>query len=186
MFVMNGNHSFTTTNKNINITNKNMKTIKVEKINDKCICQCPKNFNVIKKFKNLNGIWDTNNKWWVFDELLFESIKKLMFKYYGTDNGEYKSCQLIIKNYTDSKTLSGIIISGFELCKAWGRDTGAIVSNGVALLDGEIDSGGSYKYWCTECADATFNILRFPISMLKNSSIKKLQENNQIEIINNN
>lgn len=140
---------------------------------------------MIKKFHNFKGVWNNEKKYWVFDKLLFEDIKKLMKKYFGVENGEFESCQLIIKDLTTSEYLKGIIISGIELCRAFGRDSGANLCDDVVLLDGDIDSGGSSKWWKTVCNDATFKILHFPVTMLKNISIKRLIENGQIEIINN-
>lgn len=162
-----------------------MRKIIVQKLNDKCVCRCPKNFNVIKKFHDLKGIWNNNNKWWEFDIKEHETIKNLMIKYFGVDNGEYESCELIIKNLTDRATLKGIIVSGFELCRAWGKKTGAKTNDNVILLSGDIDSGGSNNYWYTKCTDATFKILNFPITMLKNPSIKRLNENEQLIYLNN-
>lgn len=160
-----------------------MNTITVKEENSKCVCQCPKNFNVIKKFHDFKGCWNREKNYWEFNKLLIEDIKKLMKKYFGVENGEFESCQLIIKDLTTYETLKGIIISGFELCRAFWRDSGAVLGDGVVLIDGKIDSGGSKNWWTTKCEDATFKILYFPCKMLKNPSIKRLIENEQIEII---
>lgn len=49
-----------------------------------------------------------------------------------------------------SVTLGPITYAGRVLARAFGRDGGARLGTGVAILAGDIGSGGSRRYWTTD------------------------------------
>lgn len=118
--------------------------------------------DLAQKAKQLGGKWDGGEKCWIFDERDDEHVKKLYMRIYG-DDGETTQ-NLVDVRITVVEELSeccgAIYACGKILAKAFGRDSGAKVGDGVKLLKGKIDSGGSMKNWRTIIGDGSVFELR--------------------------
>ena len=115
----------------------------------------PYYYPFIKDARNLGGEWDSSKKAWIFPSFLLEPVKKLMIKHYGETGEEPTTPYLVTANEHVSETIGPVRCGRKLLCKAWGRDSGAKTYKGVYLLEGEIDSGGSAKWWTTYCTQGT-------------------------------
>lgn len=105
---------------------------------------------LVEECRKLNGRWDKESQAWVFSSLLQDKVEEL---------DDVFNSELINIEMT---TLSAISIEndalfafGIPICRARDRDSGAKVCDGVALVAGQISSGGSRKNWCTEVESGT-------------------------------
>jgi len=78
--------------------------------------------------------------------------------YFYNDNDLYSS---MLKDVEAEK--APYVVGGCVLASARGRDSGAKVGEGVRLLNGDIDSGGSMRNWTSTIgANSKFKIESFP------------------------
>lgn len=99
---------------------------------------------LVKECQNLGGRWDETAKAWVFSHLVEAEVDELDRQY-----NEQLVCVDIeaqddIRGHQDDVTFMG-----YSIARAFGRDSGAKLGENVALLDGQISSGGSVKNWVT-------------------------------------
>lgn len=114
--------------------------------------------------KQIGGRWNPTRSAWEFDEREEEAVRKLCLKYHGEDGITSNLCTLKIE-WTDdeSKRCKPLTVHGRTIACAKGRDSGALPSEGVILLEGEFDSGGSYTNWTTTADEGTVALVRdFP------------------------
>lgn len=125
--------------------------IKIGIIEEHVCVTSPYHPNFISRAHNLGGIWSENKKQWLFDYRDIERVRKMCLDIFGDDgeyNGEYYTAQF--RAVEDiSVSLGGIYLAGYMVAKAWSRDGGARLGEGVILLEGSIGSGGSRSYWKT-------------------------------------
>ena len=141
------------------------KDITMEVAAGKVAVASPYNEAFVKRARRLGGEWDGRTKMWVFDERDIDGIKEAVAECYGHyfDAG----VELVDIRIACSKVVSGrrkpIYCGPREVARAWGRDSGARLSDGVVQIQGNIDSGGSVKNWRTDCsADSIFEVRDFP------------------------
>ena len=122
----------------------------------------PYNAKFVAKARNVRGKWK-EDAWW-FDDSIIDYVRDLMVTCFNT-TGEvpYEEVSLLVKNYTDYASKSAVELFGRTIAKAWGRDGGAKLGEGIIFIDGSYDSGGSVKNWSTDVKDATFEIQNFPL-----------------------
>lgn len=105
---------------------------------------------LIDRCRDLGGRWDSDTKTWVFSDIVGEQIEELDEKY----NNDLITVD--IEAIEDTYRGRGqVTFMGYPLCKASGRDSGAVVCDDVHMLTGSITSGGSMKNWSTEVAEGT-------------------------------
>lgn len=105
--------------------------------------------------KKLGGKWDGNC--WRFDPRMTKDVKALYLDIYGDWPGEpteYVTLHAEAPNGF-SKLQGGIFLAGRCIARAWGRDSGAKIGDGVILREGDAHSGGSMKNWKTCLSDGT-------------------------------
>lgn len=106
----------------------------------------------IQKIKRLGtSKWEPKLKGWLVSRDYIEEVKNILIEFYGTD-GSFppKKVNLELEALEDIKAeTKPIIFSGKLVAQAFHRDSGAKVGENVALLEGNIDSGGSKNYWQT-------------------------------------
>lgn len=102
------------------------------------------NENLVKKCKNLGGRWDESAKAWVFSHIVEDEVDELDRRY-----NEHLVCVDIEARDDIYGIQDDVTFMGYPIARAFGRDTGAKLGENVALLDGQISSGGSVKNWTT-------------------------------------
>lgn len=119
--------------------------------------------------KALGGKWAGNQ--WVFDPRDEARVRDLCREIYGTDGSPVADTDLVTIRVTVMEgcelyeDLGAIFLAGREIARAFGRDGGARLGEGVAFLEGKPDSGGSRKNWMTVIpGPATFEVRDLPRS----------------------
>jgi hypothetical protein len=113
----------------------------------------PYNSEFVTTAKRYGGKWKGGQ--WVFDARDEERVRALCQKVYGTDGLSKDLCTIRAKFYISDAVCCGPIeISGRTIARAWGRDSGAKLGEGVVLLEGRFSSGGSMKNWETTVGNA--------------------------------
>lgn len=101
--------------------------------------------------KRIGGRWQAPA--WVFDIRDEPRVRELLLKHYGTDGapaaGPTVTLRIVFEPgyYVDQDAFR---VAGRVVAKATGRDSGATLGDGVVLLDGGFNSGGSVKNWLTK------------------------------------
>lgn len=82
---------------------------------------------------------------------------------YGDDGVTHNTCTLRYAIGADRATRAPLTLHGRPLARAFGRDTGANLADGVVVLEGGFTSGGSVKNWTTVSKGGTVVLVRdFP------------------------
>jgi hypothetical protein len=118
-------------------------------------------FNVllVNECRNLGGRWDKQENVWVFSCIVEDRVELLDEKF----NSEVLDIEVKILNAVKQET-GAYCLFGMPIVRAFDRDSGAKLCEGVALISGDIRSSGSSKYWDTEiCGNS---ILRFQVPKL--------------------
>lgn len=121
----------------------------------------PYNQHFVTKARNMRGKW--KNEAWYFDDSIIDYVRELMMECFGT-TGEtpYGNVDLLIKDFNKWERTQPVELFGRTIARAFGRDSGAKLGDGIILLSGSVDSGGSVKNWSTDVSNATFIIKDFP------------------------
>jgi hypothetical protein len=111
----------------------------------------PYNPAFVRRAHRLGGKWNRDKSSWDFDARDIERVRKMCLEVYGVDDSVpevlYTLQAKAVENIEVS--LQSIYFAGHQIARAWDRDSGAILGDGVILLEGEISSGGSRNYWKT-------------------------------------
>jgi hypothetical protein len=106
-----------------------------------------------------------------------------MVSCYGTTGEEpYENVDLVIYNFSDSVRGGAVELFGRTIAKARGRDSGAKLGDGIILLNGSVDSGGSVKNWTTDVDEAAFIIKDFPQPATELPEVKQAIEEGWCEV----
>lgn len=121
--------------------------------------QSPYNSIFVEGAHKLNGQWVKPH--WVFDARDEARVDALIRTVYGDADD---LCTLRITWTSSGRAPQApITVHGRSIATAWGRDSGAKLAEGVILLQGGFDSGGSVKNWVTTVAQGTVVLVRdFP------------------------
>ena len=132
----------------------------------------PYNPDFVKKIKCVGGRkWDSDTKCWMVPETEIDTVREYMMDVYGEtdlpDTDEKVTVRATFPN--GAWELTGpIVVFGKEICRAWGRDSGAQVGSDVTLISGKVDSGGSRANWRTEIEEGSvFKIRNVPRKALE-------------------
>jgi hypothetical protein len=129
----------------------------------------------VSKARKLKGTWANNM--WNFDKAVMSHVEKAMLHCYGVTGLEpYEVCILAVNNFSDYGNQCGVELFGRPIAKAFGRDTGAKISEDIFFIDGNATSGGSMKNWTTRVS-GDFEIHNFPIAALQREDVKQYIEN---------
>jgi hypothetical protein len=131
--------------------------------------------------KNLgNAKWDASQQGWLIDADFENEISQKLIKTFGSDGStevETVSAYVtFIENKIEKRKPIGI--AGLVFSRANGRDGGATTGEGVALLEGEISSGGSAKNWESIVREGA----KFKVTKLIKTLIKDLEKVDGIEL----
>lgn len=103
------------------------------------------NRDLVSKCKDLGGKWDAEEKAWIFSDIIAEKVEELDELY----NSELINVEIKVHDDDIYGCADSVFFLGYQLAKATGRDSGASLGKGFALIEGEITSGGSAKNWLT-------------------------------------
>jgi hypothetical protein len=111
----------------------------------------PYNKEFVDRIKKLGGRWNAGDKAWEIDERSIEAVRKVMREVYGQDDRpqELVDVRVTIGKFPLYEDCGPVTLFGKIIASAFGRDSGARVGEGVAILSGGIESGGSRKNWKT-------------------------------------
>lgn len=121
---------------------------------------------LVESCRKLGGKWDKENKVWAFSKIVEDKIEELDFKY----NSDIVLIEITAINDTH-QLRNSVEFLGYPLAYATGRDSGAQVSDSVALISGRIDSSGSSKNWATQIYKNTSFRLKVSKNLLKDREI---------------
>lgn len=99
---------------------------------------------LVNACRNLGGVWDRESKIWVFPAFVEDKVEELDYKY----NTDIVTVEITAKEDLFRHN-SAIEIAGYTIAEARDRDSGATLGDGVSMISGKIDSGGSLKNWGT-------------------------------------
>jgi hypothetical protein len=118
-------------------------------------------FNVllVEQCRNLGGRWDKEGNVWVFSSIVDDKVQELDELF----NSEVLNAEVEVLNSVRQKT-SAYCLFGIPIARAFDRDGGAKLCEGVALISGEIKSSGSRNNWNTEICENS--VLRFQVPKL--------------------
>jgi hypothetical protein len=117
------------------------------------------NVLLVDQCRNLGGRWDKQSNVWVFSSIVEDKVQDLDELF----NSEMLNIEVKVLNTVKQGT-GAYCLFGIPIARAFDRDSGARLCDGVALISGEIKSSGSRKYWDTEICGNT--VLRFQVPRL--------------------
>ena len=122
---------------------------------------------LVNNSKKLAGKWNAQNRQWEFDGMVEAEVQAL--------KQMWDSEKVIVKiTATEQIEERNITFCGYTLCRSFSRDGGAQLGDGVALLNGEINSGGSSKYYHSVAASGSVFKTKIPRAVLeKYAHLKK-------------
>lgn len=110
--------------------------------------------------KRCGGKW--NEPAWVFDVRDIDDVRAMCREHYGFDDQsppELVDIEIYWENAARVYT-APITYGGIQIARAYGRDSGAKMADGVKIIDGGFSSGGSMKNWTTTCQPGTRVLIR--------------------------
>ncbi len=136
--------------------------MKIAIVESKVYVTADYNSAFVAQARNLGGKWA--NPSWVFDARDEVAVRAACLECYGSDGLTADLVDVRITIPEDCRAVGGgqgpIELFGRTLARAFGRDSGAKLGEGVVIEQGGFSSGGSMKNWCTTVKDNTVLILR--------------------------
>lgn len=129
--------------------------VKVDTRDGKLFVVSPYNPDLPAAARGLSGKW--NGSAWVFPEAVASDVKELYQKIYGQWPGEVADLVRVraVCEQGDWEDKAGIFLLGRCVARAFNRDSGARLGEGVVVREGGFSSGGSMKHWQTQAEDGT-------------------------------
>ena len=141
--------------------NNTIEGVSVEVAGDSLLVRSPYHAGFIGEAKDYGGRWDASARAWVVPADLQDAVWESIGRAYGVKRGESADINVELTALKNMEADRGRIFAGHVgLAGARGRDTGAKMAQGVALLDGSVRSGGSQKYWSTKMSKGSRLIAR--------------------------
>lgn len=135
-------------------------------LNDRTISvDSPYNPEFVNAANNLAGRWESDKKIWEFPKKVEGEVRAALIDAYGTDGSDAPQLVDLIVDVLDDwdAARAPLRLGPIEICRAFGRDSGAKLASDVVLVTGRIRSGGSMKNWRTCANEGTqFKILDVP------------------------
>ena len=127
------------------------------------------NYDLVDECKNLGGKWDSEEKCWIFSDIVEDKVEELDELY----NSKLIPIEIIANSYdydnepdNISEHTSHVYFLGYPIAKAYGRDSGAVLGDNVSCIQGKIWSGGSMKNWRTYIEAGAVFRLKVPEKLL--------------------
>lgn len=139
-----------------------MPEITIERKNGMMKVKTPYHPDLPKKCRNINGDW--SRPYWFFDLREEQGVLALLDEVYGfTEAGQDDLVDVTVK-VADGKHLQefngALYLGGRELARATSKLSGADTADGISIVSGEFDSGGSHKNWKTMTTEGAEFIIR--------------------------
>lgn len=134
--------------------------------------------------KKLGGKWQADSKAWVFDARDESRVRELCREVYGTDgsdDGDQVTLKITIHDEIGARH-QALYFAGRQVARAWGRDSGARLGEGVVVLEGGFGSGGSVKNWRTKARAGTVFELRDVPRPAAEKEIENYAQDNNVDI----
>lgn len=113
--------------------------VEVKKTSTQITVKSPYNNEFVEKARLLGGRWNDQNKTWVFDIRDEERVKNLLMEVYGDDGFKKDTCTVrVIFREREIATRKPITVFGRVVARAFGRDSRAVLGDGVVLLEAEM------------------------------------------------
>lgn len=129
-----------------------------------CTLKAEYNTILVEKCKRLGGTFDRDTGAWVFSGCVADEVEKLDEVF----NSEKVTVEITaidrIFCYGNDGNFPSFL--GYTLARAKDRDSGASLQHGVALIEGEVSSGGSRKNWATIVESGSVFRLQVPQQLL--------------------
>lgn len=123
------------------------------------------------RFRQAGGKWSGSA--WIFNEEDQEIVDAACEDIYGVTGREETTVAEITVKTAMHVYRNSVVVAGFALAIARGRDSGAKVGDGVQLKSGKVFSSGSMKNWTSNIEEnSIFIIKEFPINMNLNSNFE--------------
>lgn len=104
--------------------------------------------------KALGGKWVEPH--WVFDSRDQPRVEELLDEIYGHHGQPHDRATICVMVKQTMRAIQApVVLFGRAVASARSRDGGARLGDGVILLGGKIDSGGSARYWETQILAST-------------------------------
>lgn len=144
--------------------------LKVTYIDEGLLVQVPYMPKVHAALKRIGSTeFSHKHKGWIMQRQFEDLIKKKLVHYFGAfddDCAETTDVEITFKREIEVRRRP-VTIAGRIFARAYGRDTGACVGTDIALLDGEITSGGSHANWTSIVKPgAKFKVLKLYTPLL--------------------
>ena len=139
--------------------------IKVTRNEKQLIVQSDFNGYLPSQAKKCGGKWSPDQRAWIYDIQAEPQVEQIYRNIYGQwDNVIEEEVSIKCECKEGYSVLcDSIQLHGRTIARAKGRDSGAILAEGIILLSGEFYSGGSMKNWRTCCSkDTIFRVLHVP------------------------
>lgn len=120
------------------------------------------NYDLCRRLKKLGGVWDAEAKAWILPSFVQDKVDELELKY----NSQLVDVEITFErdDFAENEELR---VCGYPVATATGRDSGAQVAKGVAVIKGKFGSGGSIKNWNTYVQRGTVIRMKLPVGVLK-------------------
>lgn len=132
---------------------------------------------LVEQCRKLGGNWDSGSGAWVFSGLVESEIEALDELW----NSELIGVEIEVLNDL-SKWQGPVEFYGFTIARAFGRDSGAKLAEGISLMNGRVNSGGSVKNWTT-CIDGGSIIRMYMPKLIIDLAKKEHEDALKITII---
>ena len=141
---------------------------------------CPFNYGFVHGAKKLAGkwLWQGADKLWAFDARVEALVRALCIQWFGTDGNAIPDLVDVRLTYPAGRRCLQAPATAFGrvVGRAWGRDTGARLGEGIVLVQGRVGSSGSWKNWETCIGPETVILMHdVPRSLVESGSPDKAE-----------
>lgn len=143
----------------------------------------PYNSSLPSRARDLGGEWDKVRSAWKYHTDEWELVAELYRDIYGyfDEKPDFVTAIVTCSEDLPSKWHDSIYFAGLPVATAYDRDSGAKLGEGVIVIKGGFDSGGSKKNWRTVAKEGTiFKVKNVPINMIERE--KKSEDWANVEI----
>lgn len=162
-------------------------TVKITRTETRITVTSEYNKEFVARAHNLAGTFDSATKSWSFDIRDEADVLEACYYCYGEDGYRQHLCdaEIHLPNgyYIDRDTIN---FFGRPVARAFNRDSGAKIFDGVVIKTGGFGSGGSMKHWTTYAEKGTVIVLRDLSLPLVEMTRGKYGDDVVVEIINQN
>lgn len=131
-----------------------MSQIKITTLGNTTTLESPYHPDLPQAAKKLGGKFDRASRTWKFDARDEQLVRDTILSIYGTDGSDADDTVTVRVRVAEgykwsSEACEALYLGGQQIARAYGRDSGAKLGEGVVLIEGRAMSGGSAKNWRT-------------------------------------